>query len=76
MANAGMTVQEAGRKGGRSTSMKYGHGFYEVIGNMGGRAVAEKYDHEHFVQIGQKGGEQSRRVYAARRAALGMAPKE
>lgn len=71
-----MTVQEAGRKGGRSVSERYGHDFYEKIGNLGGRAVAQKYGHEHFVAIGQKGGEQSRRIFAAGRAALGMAPKE
>lgn len=76
MANAGMTVQEAGRKGGQSTSERYGHDFYEAIGHMGARALAKKYGHEHFVAIGHKGGQQSRRVYAAGRAALGTASKE
>jgi len=35
----GMTVSEAGRKGGQSTSNKYGHGFYEEIGHKGGQKV-------------------------------------
>ena len=31
-----MTVSEAGRKGGETTSKKYGHEFYEEIGRKGG----------------------------------------
>jgi uncharacterized protein len=34
-----MTVSEAGRKGGTSTSKKYGRGFYEEIGHKGGQKV-------------------------------------
>ncbi len=36
-----MTVSEAGRKGGQTTSNKYGHEFYEEIGHKGGQKVAE-----------------------------------
>ena len=32
----GMTVREAGRKGGETTSERYGHEFYEEIGKKGG----------------------------------------
>lgn len=32
----GMTVEEAGRKGGNTVKKKYGHGFYEEIGRKGG----------------------------------------
>ncbi|RJQ31260.1 MAG: Em GEA1 (EM1) [Actinobacteria bacterium] len=35
----GMTVQEAGRKGGKTTSKKYGPEFYEEIGHKGGQKV-------------------------------------
>ncbi|MBP6965508.1 MAG: Em GEA1 (EM1) [Armatimonadetes bacterium] len=34
-----MTVSEAGRKGGETTSEKYGHEFYEEIGHKGGQKV-------------------------------------
>lgn len=34
-----MTVQEAGRKGGKTTSKKYGPAFYEEIGHKGGQKV-------------------------------------
>ncbi|MCL5410287.1 MAG: Em GEA1 (EM1) [Patescibacteria group bacterium] len=40
-----MTVQEAGRKGGhkggRTTSERYGRGFYSEIGHKGGQRVRE-----------------------------------
>jgi general stress protein YciG len=40
-----MTVQEAGRKGGhkggRTTSERYGRGFYSEIGTKGGHRVRE-----------------------------------
>lgn len=39
----GMTVEEAGRKGGRKggkvTKQRYGHDFYEEIGQKGGQKV-------------------------------------
>lgn len=42
MARKGvMTVQEAGRKGGQSTSRKYGPEFYEEIGHKGGQKVRD-----------------------------------
>ncbi len=37
----GMTVEEAGRKGGETVKKKYGHEFYEEIGHKGGQKVAE-----------------------------------
>ena len=37
----GMTVEEAGRKGGETVKRKYGHEFYEEIGRKGGEKVAE-----------------------------------
>ena len=49
MAKGKMTVQEAGRKGGRiggprggeTTKRKYGHEFYEEIGHKGGQKVRD-----------------------------------
>ena len=35
----GMTVREAGRKGGETTAERYGHEFYEEIGKKGGEEV-------------------------------------
>lgn len=32
----GMTVEQAGRKGGETVKRKYGHSFYEEIGRKGG----------------------------------------
>ena len=35
----GLTVAEAGRKGGTTVRDRYGHEFYEEIGRKGGRRV-------------------------------------
>jgi hypothetical protein len=45
-----MTVSEAGRKGGKTTSRKYGREFYEEIGHKGGQRVKE------LIELGKKGG--------------------
>ncbi|MHB1415086.1 MAG: hypothetical protein ACYC1C_07515 [Chloroflexota bacterium] len=55
-----MTVREAGRKGGETTSNKYGREFYEQIGRKGGETVSNKYGHEHFEEIGHLGGQKVR----------------
>jgi len=60
--NQPMTVREAGRKGGETTSKKYGPGFYEEIGRKGGQTVSRKYGHEHFEEIGKKGGNKVARL--------------
>ncbi|HNX09331.1 MAG TPA: Em GEA1 (EM1) [Methanothrix sp.] len=36
-----MTVQEAGRKGGKKTAETHGRDFYEAIGHKGGQRVKE-----------------------------------
>ncbi len=54
--NGGMSVREAGRKGGKTTRARYGAEFYQEIGQKGGRTVSERYSHEHFQTIGRKGG--------------------
>jgi general stress protein YciG len=53
---AGMTVREAGQKGGESVKRKYGPEFYEMIGRKGGQATREAHGHEFYEQIGKKGG--------------------
>ena len=37
----GMTVQEAGRKGGTRTSQTHGREFYQQIGHKGGQKVRD-----------------------------------
>lgn len=56
----GMTVQEAGRKGGEKTRDTRGHGFFEEIGRKGGAAVRETRSHEFYQEIGRKGGHATR----------------
>lgn len=52
----GMSVAEAGRKGGRLVSEKYGPDFYRKIGKLGGSTTAEKHGSEFYGEIGRKGG--------------------
>ena len=51
-----MSVQDAGRKGGRATRARYGPEFFAKIGQKGGMAVSQRYPSEHFQAIGRKGG--------------------
>ena len=48
----GMTVKEAGHKGGEKTAKTHGHEFYEEIGHKGGE------------KGGQKGGQKVRELIA------------
>jgi general stress protein YciG len=51
-----MSVQDAGRKGGRATRARYGPEFFAKIGQKGGQTVSQRYPSEHFQAIGRKGG--------------------
>src|SRR6266849_1121734 len=53
----GMTVREAGRKGGLMVRDKYGHSFYEEIGRKGGETVKAERGRSFYEQIGKKGGD-------------------
>src|SRR6185437_10794595 len=53
----GMTVQEAGRKGGERVASERGRTFYEEIGKKGGQTVARERGHGFYEEIGKKGGE-------------------
>lgn len=55
-ANEGMSVREAGRKGGNTTKDRYGSDFFQEIGAKGGKTVSERYSSDHFREIGRKGG--------------------
>ncbi|MGD0967654.1 MAG: general stress protein B [Candidatus Aquilonibacter sp.] len=52
----GMSVREAGQKGGQTVKKKYGPEFYEQIGRKGGLATKLAHGHEFYEQIGKKGG--------------------
>src|SRR5437588_842735 len=56
----GMTVSEAGRKGGVKVAQERGGAFYEEIGRKGGETVKAERGHEFYEQIGKKGGESVR----------------
>jgi len=60
----GMTVSEAGRKGGETTSERYGHEFYEEIGKKGGQkggqTTFKRYGPQFYEEIGRKGGHKVR----------------
>lgn len=56
-SGGGMTVAEAGRKGGQAVRDKYGPSFYEQIGRKGGEAVKAERGHAFYEEIGKKGGE-------------------
>src|SRR5438094_881104 len=56
----GMTVSEAGRKGGERVRDERGVEFYQEIGRKGGETVKEERGHEFDGQGGKKGGESVR----------------
>ena len=66
----GMTVSEAGRKGGERVRNERGVEFYQEIGRkggeMGGRkggeAVRDKYGPGFYEEIGKKGGQRVREL--------------
>ena len=66
----GMTVAEAGRKGGVKVAQERGRAFYEQIGRKGGElggrkggeAVRDKYGPSFYEEIGRKGGQKVREL--------------
>ncbi len=56
----GMTVAEAGHKGGEKVARERGRAFYERIGRKGGEMVKAERGHEFYEMIGKKGGESVR----------------
>src|SRR3954468_4975467 len=70
-SKGGMTVREAGRKGGQKVRDQRGHSFYEEIGRKGGETVRDTRGHEFYEEIGHKGGQKVKELIEAgkRRAA-------
>ena len=64
-SGGGMTVREAGRKGGQKVRDQRGHGFYEEIGRKGGQTVRDERGHEFYEEIGHKGGQKVRELIEA-----------
>ena len=56
----GMTVAEAGHKGGEKVARERGRAFYERIGRKGGEMVKAERGHEFYEMIGKKGGHRVR----------------
>lgn len=56
-AAMGVSVQEAGRRGGTRTAQTHGKEFYEAIGRKGGAKTSEKHGRTFYEEIGRKGGE-------------------
>lgn len=52
----GMTVAEAGRKGGETVKRKYGPSFYTEIGRKGGNVRKSQLGHRGYKELGEKGG--------------------
>ena len=59
--SGGMSVREAGKRGGDRVKAKYGSEFYEAIGRKGGEATKTKYGPAFYEEIGQKGGQKLKR---------------
>jgi general stress protein YciG len=66
ISSGGMSVREAGKRGGDRVKAKYGSEFYEAIGRKGGEATKTKYGPAFYEEIGQKGGQKMKRAAADR----------
>ncbi len=67
----GMTVKEAGRKGGSATKSRHGPEFYQKIGHEGGKTTSARHGPEFYERIGRKGGQRVRQLIAQGRKAGG-----
>jgi uncharacterized protein len=59
----GMTVSEAGRKGGKKTAETHGQAFYQSIGKKGGESRKRELGHNGYVDLGRKGGERTAQTH-------------
>ncbi|MDQ2817730.1 MAG: hypothetical protein M3T49_05895 [Candidatus Eremiobacteraeota bacterium] len=59
---SGMTVREAGKKGGDIVKSRYGPEFYVEIGRKGGESTKKKHGSQFYEEIGQRGGQRSKRM--------------
>jgi uncharacterized protein len=65
-------AREAGKKGGETVKIRYGHDFYQSIGKKGGETVKRERGPDFYAEIGRKGGEMRGIRAAERRSASGM----
>ena len=72
----GMTVREAGQKGGETVKKKYGPEFYETIGRKGGEATRDRYGPQFYEEIGQKGGQKVKALIEEGKKAAAAAARE
>jgi uncharacterized protein len=70
----GMTVAEAGRRGGTRVKELYGMEFYDQIGQRGGTATRDKHGREFYEKIGKKGGARVRALILAAKQAEALEP--
>jgi uncharacterized protein len=68
-SRGGMTVKEAGRKGGQATKKNHGTQFYQTIGRTGGETTKLRHGPDYYVKIGKKGGERLRDLVAKGKSA-------
>jgi len=54
-ANPGVSVREAGRRGGNVTLQNHGHDHFRRIGSLGGTTTKARWG-QLFQQMGRKGG--------------------
>jgi general stress protein YciG len=58
----GISVREAGQKGGEGVKNKYGPEFYKMIGRKGGQATRKAHGAAFYEAIGKKGGKKGGEV--------------
>jgi uncharacterized protein len=58
----GMSVREAGQKGGEIVRNKYGSEFFKSIGRKGGEATRATHGHAFYEAIGKMGGKKGGEV--------------
>lgn len=67
----GLTVREAGRKGGQVTKKRHGAEFYQTIGRKGGETTKARLGHEFYERIGRKGGQRIQQLVEKGKRAKG-----
>ena len=72
----GMTVAEAGRKGGETVRNERGREFYEAIGRKGGATVKAERGRAFYEEIGRKGGETVKAVVVLTAQARGQVDEQ
>ena len=69
MSDGDMTVQEAGRRGGKKTLERHGLEHYHEIGVKGGASVRDKHGPEFYTEIAKRAARRTPRSMALRSTA-------